>query len=222
MYKTILKANSFTNETFLFLAMKQPFSFMSNYSNKQLPKQPFSGKFLFSGSSPSRFSKNGMLLDAVTPSIYDIMLLDVCDKDVEELVAPLVNAKHLGETQKQVTDEVIGIIYGSNFRLFAPFIVEMKGKIKEVVFLIDNGAPKTYVTEKTLRSFGADPTRIAINMQIHGIKKTVEMSHSHFAEINVIGSDFLKQAQATMLVDYMDYKEKVSIRLFQQNNVKEI
>ena len=78
----------------------------------------------------------------------------------------------------------------------------MKGKRKEVVFLINTGVPKTYVTEKTLQSFGASPTRIAINLQIHGINKTVEMSHSHFAEINVIGSDFLKQAQAKMLVNY--------------------
>lgn len=97
------------------------------------------------------------------------------------------------------------IVWGNHRRLFIDLIVKRGDVSKNVIFLIDTGAPYTYLSNETLKSMNVITDNFnsstSITISINTIKTSVSMSHSH---INVLGSDFLALAEAILLVNYKD------------------
>ncbi|CAG8447728.1 5562_t:CDS:1 [Funneliformis mosseae] len=135
--------------------------------------------------------------DSHEPTNFDILLTDVCGKDLHEKISAKLGIKYLSDSSQEFNDDINGILYGNHYRLFCATTVKIKKKIKIVHFLID-------ICEDVLNSFGVsstDPSQKII-ARIHNRKFPVIKSptKSHFSEINVLGMEFMKVYDAELNV----------------------
>jgi hypothetical protein len=93
-------------------------------------------------------------------------------------ISDIAGIQYLKEAMNGAADEVLtsipGFIYGK-CRMILPCALKINGKARWVFFVVDSGAPLTY-----------------ISTQIAGYGSPVYMSpkKSHFANINILGGDF--------------------------------
>ena len=157
-------------------------------------------------------NQNGVfLMDSYLPNNLDIMLTDVHEKDLHSAIAKKLKITYLGEADRKSEKELNGILWGMYDRVMVPIIMEFKGKRKYVFFLVDTGSPKTFVSEHVFRSFGQeaeDKTSIFLNG--HEIVVFLSPLDSHFADVNVLGADFLRLIKATIVVSYEKNSAKIT------------
>jgi len=142
--------------------------------------------------------------DVYEPKCFDILLMDICSKDLRETIPKKLNIEYLSDSLQEFNDDINGIMYGSKFRLFCATTVKIKNKIKVIHFLVDTGSPMTYICEEVLNAFGvslADPDQF-ISVRINNRQASIMMSPtgSHFKEVNVIGMEFMKLFDAELHV----------------------
>ena len=83
------------------------------------------------------------------PREYDILLLDLNSKNLKNEVAKAFNMEYLGIVSKNmIQKQVSGVLWGEYDRIMVPLVVERKGIFKIVFFLLDTGAPYTYMCEE--------------------------------------------------------------------------
>lgn len=135
----------------------------------------------------------------IPPQLEDIMLTDVSEKDVRESIAQQLGIIYLATEQKIPTWPVEGIVYGTNKRLFINLLVKWKenDEAQNVIFLVDTGSPSTYLSLNAMKSIlPPKPENIPeiirgyIHNKLH-ININLSPQQSHFADINVIGTDFM-------------------------------
>jgi hypothetical protein len=130
--------------------------------------------------------------DSYDPRNFDILLTDIVAEDIYENIPKQLNVEYLSDAPNELDQNITGIMFGRNFRLFCATTVSVKNKIKMVIFLVDTGSPNTFISEDALRSFGIVlPKSKHIYVSINKRETRVMMSHSHFSDICVIGMDFL-------------------------------
>ena len=147
----------------------------------------------------------------------DILLLDVSEKDLMGIISKELGVNYLGDSVKTIEQEISGKIWGFNQRLFISLMVELNGKKKDVVFLVDTGAGMTYMAEKAIQSFydsQAEITKPFFKLKINGIvqKVAVSPSNSHFNDINILGGMFLNSCKAKITIDYDDDVQSFKIK----------
>ena len=147
----------------------------------------------------------------------DILLLDVCEKDLMGNISKELGVKYLGDSVKQKETEISGKIWGFNQRPFIALMVEHNGKKKDVVFLMDTGAGLTYMSEKAIKSFyegESDITKPYVQMSINGITQKVAVSppSSHFNDINILGGMFFNSCKAKITIDYDEGVQSFTIK----------
>lgn len=164
----------------------------------------------------SHSGDTGVMDPHYLPKQYDILLLDLCSRDLHELGTKL-NLTYLGDaSEEHIGKEISGNLWGPNHRALIPLVVRRKGYRKLVFFLIDTGAPSTYLSEETLRALGievVDDAGFIVN--INGVNHSVHQSppDQHFPDVNVLGTDFLRLTGAVLTIAY-DHTKTVSL-LFQ-------
>jgi hypothetical protein len=153
-----------------------------------------------------------MMDDNYIPSQFDVLLTDVKSKDLHHDISRRLNTAYLSDTSvsehNETLNEVRGIVWGPHNRIFVPMIVKLKGKKKMIHFLLDTGSPKTYLSQEALSSFNVimpNPNN-PISVYINGrrILSFQSPENSHFDDINIIGSDYLKTFNAILTVNYQD------------------
>ncbi len=105
---------------------------------------------------------------------------------------------------------VTGLIYGMNMRLMVNLICRRApGSLTvSVIFLVDTGSPKTFLSEcATEKIIGASVSNIVDNIYvlIHGnrtIKCGLSPHDRHFADVNVLGMDFLASNNLSLALDH--------------------
>ena len=118
------------------------------------------------------------------PDEYDVLITDIAENDLNSIGNEL-GYKRLESTERVTEYPIYGIMYGANFRVFVPFVVQ-KRKIKvNVNFLFDSGSPCTYLRNDTLMAIGfqefiPNDTNVIIN----GKGMTVYRSKAHFENID--------------------------------------
>lgn len=108
-----------------------------------------------------------------------------------------------------------GVIWGHNARTIVPLDLRLNDKAKVVLFVVAPCCPYTFVSREVLQAFQyevQDPQR-SINVHLNGRSCAVVMSpdNSHFAEVNVLGTDFLARFGCDVRFYYYDYRALLCI-----------
>lgn len=106
-----------------------------------------------------------------------------------------------------------GTIFGANHRIFVPLTVRHASRrAVNVLFLLDTGAPSSFLRHDTLAALGyIDSVPSTANVFIHGVKVAVGVSHGHFANIDLLGQDFMVRVAAKLFVDYGDLSCSIQV-----------
>ena len=154
------------------------------------------------------------MIDSYVSPDFDIILPDIHEKDIVEIISPLFNMKNLQESTYTEFGKIKGFVWGPCCRQVAPIAVGYKGRNKDTIFIIDSGSPQTYLANSVWMAFGLQPfRREKIPMIIHGKELYVDQSHGHFADVSVLGTDFLLQRGALVIADYELGKKEIQLEL---------
>ncbi|CAB5217270.1 hypothetical protein RhiirA5_378200 [Rhizophagus irregularis] len=142
------------------------------------------------------------------PTSFDVLITDIGAQDLRKVISDELNVGYLSDSNQEHDGDVDGIIYGRGFRLICTLTVKIRAKIKFVHFIVNTSSPSTYLSDDALSAFGltiSNPDYF-INARINNKDTVVLMSPpgSHFSGINLLGSEFLKFAGATLVAKYRD------------------
>ena len=152
--------------------------------------------------------------------LFDLLLTDVASEDLHSGVSTALGSEYLivATEEQSRAREVVGIIWGLHNRLFVPLVVRRRDSYKKVHFLVDTGAPRTYLSKEVLTSFGistdniTSSTTIAITINAINIAVTMSPTDGHFSDINLLGVDFLDVSKSLLVADYFEKKCRLTIR----------
>jgi hypothetical protein len=150
---------------------------------------------------------------------YDILLTDVNSRDIHEEISKKLNIKYLSNSHSDVElEEVNGIIFGNNYRIFMSLPVKVKKETKNIHFLLDTGSPRTFICEEALSSFKAaiaNKTYKTVLMNNRPFVTFLPPAGSHFTDVNILGMDYLQTTHAKVILDFEN--ERFSIFFGKQN-----
>jgi len=140
-------------------------------------------------------------ISGIDPKNYDVLITEVDNNTLHSEISKLVDIPYLKEATKDEADkvakEIRGFYYGRSLRMIFPCILSMKGQARWVFFIVDSGAPLTYISAEVAQAFGllddpepSDPWDAKIADHAHQIY--LSPSDSHFSEVNLLGGDFYK------------------------------
>jgi hypothetical protein len=150
-------------------------------------------------------SEEASPLDSFLPpvSVYDVLITDIKDSSFLD-IARALNCTRLSPAPNPESFPVTGTFYGPSRRIFVPLIVRCgRRDAINVLFLVDTGAPMTFLRSDTLEALGfkESPPECA-NVTVHGQRLAVGLSHGHFAQVDLLGQDFFVQLGGTTMIDY--------------------
>lgn len=102
---------------------------------------------------------------------------------------------------------VHGMLYGRAHRRLANMVVTYRKKSIWVTFLVDTAAPLTYLAPAACEALGLRdviPSEFGVNIHGYGllVKPTpTDPRTCHFVGVNVLGADFLWEADADLISD---------------------
>lgn len=135
-------------------------------------------------------------IGAVDPKDYDVLITDIDNKALENEISDRVGIQYLKEATNdeanKVLDSVPGFVYGRKYRMILPCVLRIEDKARWVFFVVDSGAPLTYISAQVAQAFKLDEKEDPWNTYIAGHPHPVYMAptDSHFASINLLGGDF--------------------------------
>ena len=138
----------------------------------------------------------------VSTSEYDVLITDIGEHDYPRIAAAL-GVTNLEITSEKSTFQLQGILYG--VRIFFPLVVTTRRTSVTVIFLFDTGAPTTFLRRDTFEALGfKEFIPGQANVDIAGTTCRVELSHSHFENVNLLGYDFAYRIGARVILDYKE------------------
>lgn len=133
---------------------------------------------------------------------------DVKSKDLHEKVSKILNVKYLSDSTQEL-DEVNGILYGQSNRFFGVMTMKIYDKIKNLIFLIDTGSPRTYISKEVLNSYlpniskTHNPFSVVLNKR--HVAVNISPAGTTFSDLNILGTDYMSIYRAKL---YADFKQK--------------
>lgn len=138
----------------------------------------------------------------IPASAFEILLSDIHDSDVVAIESEL-GVSNMSHAENELSFPVYGLIYGPNLRLFIALTVKKRDVCKNVIFLIDTGSPYTFLAKETFNCIGFEENiPNATNVSVNGIGISVAPSHGHFANINLLGQNYMQAAGIQFSVNY--------------------
>lgn len=139
---------------------------------------------------------------------YDVCLIDVthellCTSIAEELGRPYLEPA----TAADITWPVEGKYIGEGHRQLLNMVVTRNTKRVFVSFVLDSGAPSTYLAPAACQALGlTDEVPFSFTVNVHGVSLAARATptskkHCHFVGVNVLGMDFVWLTGATVLPD---------------------
>jgi hypothetical protein len=165
---------------------------------------------------------NNTLIQDVDPAFFvdpyeqDILLTDIREVNLQHEIAKEFNVGFLSlVTKDDISWPIKGFLYGPHSRPVVNLIFGRKEKLVNVFCIVDTGSPYTYISLATIHALGVeDSFDSSVKAVIHGLPMSAYMSpcDKHFPDINLIGSDFLRRANALLSYDFSkDLVELVSV-----------
>ena len=147
----------------------------------------------------------------IKPSLQDMLLTDI---DAEELlkIAERLEVDYLGPAAEfPGSFPVNGKIHGNNKRLMVSLSCRREGKNSKainIIFFIDTGSPNTFLSEKAMEALVGKPEcniGSIMDVRIQSFKNIechLSPHDKHFADVNVLGADFLVKNGLTLKANY--------------------
>jgi len=138
------------------------------------------------------------------------MLPDLNHTILSNEVADVLGVKYLGPAKNGLRFPVNGILFGHNRRVMVNFSCRRKSLEKSypwlnVIFLCDTGSPISYISAYAMNALIGTNDHIPELLRVDSgdFSHTFHLSipGSHFAEVNVLGMDFLCKASLSILMD---------------------
>jgi hypothetical protein len=86
----------------------------------------------------------------VDPKDYDVLITDIDSNTLQSEISELVDIPYLKEATKDEADktpiDIHGFVYGWTFRMILPCVLGIQDKARWVFFIVDSGAPSTYIS----------------------------------------------------------------------------
>jgi hypothetical protein len=145
-----------------------------------------------------------------TPANNDIKTGDVVTRDITESVLRSIESEFgisrlspaVHADSHPVEYPVQGIIYGPNLRTFVPMVVTAGSVAINVLFMFDNGAPRTHLREDTLRALGFIGTvPAATTVRINEVTTRVCRSCRPISNVDLLGQDWMALRKARVVLD---------------------
>jgi len=146
----------------------------------------------------------------IEPSLQDMLLTDITAEKLLS-VAEVLGVGYLSPAATfPGSFPVDGEIYGPNNRLMINLVCRRRGRNTQainVIFLIGTGSPISYLSEKSMNALIGKPgSHLPEQLQVlvHSkevIKCYLSPRNSHFADVNVLGMDFLVENKLTLKVN---------------------
>jgi hypothetical protein len=147
----------------------------------------------------------------IKPSLQDMLLTDITADELFT-VAEQLGVKHLSiATDFPGVFPVVGEIYGLNKRLMVNLVCCRRAKSAQsinIVFLVDTGSPVSYLSEKAMeilvgKSANHIPQQLPVMVHSHKVITCyLSPRDKHFADVNVLGMDFLAKNMLSIAIDY--------------------
>ncbi|KAI9767813.1 MAG: hypothetical protein M1840_005494 [Geoglossum simile] len=148
------------------------------------------------------------------PHGYDVLITDVDEKTLRSEIAEIVGVPYLGKSTESDANAVVrvghGYLFGRNIRTIFPCVVSCQDMARWVFFIVDSGAPLTYLSTQASELLGI-PEDVPTPVKIAGYHHTVFMSphKSHFSDLNILGVDFYNAYNVNAWHDYRNQKAKL-------------
>ena len=158
-----------------------------------------------------------MIDEQYMPTHFDILLTDVHARDLHQDISRRLQVIYLADhVGNNCIDNINGIIWGPHNRIFVPTVVRMGNKQKNVHMLVDTGSPNTYLSNEVFAAFDRmiyNPSN-PVSVNINGKQITVLQSPetSHFTDVNILGSDYLKTYNAIVTIDYVGERIQIGLQ----------
>lgn len=159
----------------------------------------------------------------IADAFFDVRLSDVKNErrpdeqgvvTLSEIAADMgfANRSEVAGFQAKTSSPLEGIVRGRYSRCFIPCVISFHAHTIKTAFLLDTGATGTFIGRPTwdkLREGGAEDVggadtttlRVTLNGETRQ-EVTLSPPDRHFADIDVIGTDFLNHMEARVHVDY--------------------
>lgn len=150
-------------------------------------------------------------IGGIDPKDFDVLITDIDEEKLRSEIAEVMGIQFLAKATEEDANTVVeighGYIFGRNVRTIFPCVVSHDGKAHWVFFIVDSGAPLTYLSVQTSELFGImedQPTPV----KLAGYRHSVYMSpkNSHFANVNILGMDFCNVNEVRPWHDYKNRK----------------
>ncbi|EGF78542.1 hypothetical protein BATDEDRAFT_90695 [Batrachochytrium dendrobatidis JAM81] len=146
----------------------------------------------------------------IKPSLQDMLLTDITAEELL-VVAEVLGVKYLSPAATfPASFPANGEIYGLNNRLMINAVCRrpaITSQAINVIFLIDTGSPASYLSGKAMEALIGNPeSHLPQQLQVMVHSKEVIRCYlsprdKHFADVNVLGMDFLIANRLTLKVN---------------------
>lgn len=148
------------------------------------------------------------------PSIapFDVLIKDINESSFIDIARDLGH-KRLSPVDSPATYPIKGSFYGPSNRVFLPLAVSTAHRSPiMVLFLVDTGAPMSFLREDTLAALGfTESTPSSATVLIQGLRVSVGLSTEHFANVDLLGQDFLTRLGGLLTINYRDFSCELSL-----------
>ncbi|KAL1500016.1 hypothetical protein AB1Y20_008569 [Prymnesium parvum] len=143
----------------------------------------------------------------------DVLLSDVNESTLQEISIERFKSPYLSVLPPEAATAkwpIKGVLHGTCIRpMVAMPVSRPRGEPVLVVFMVDTGAPSTFVSSSTFDALlpRGSPIPKETQLVLNSVHLQVASSKGHFKEINLLGADFLKAAFAKLEIEY--YSEEL-------------
>ena len=144
------------------------------------------------------------------PADFDVLLTDITESDLY-LMAGMEGSGYLNVSRSEPAFPAGGLIMGAHRRLMINLLVRRRltWEYRNVVFMVDTGSPYTFLSAAAMSAMVGPGENVPsmLRLEIHGRESMVcylSPQHKHFADINLLGMDYLEMKRAQLEVDWTE------------------
>ena len=157
-------------------------------------------------------------------SHYPCLLKDMSHQILVTDCASLLEVKYLGESPSLRNWPVDGILFHPTTKrplIWLPVSVGRK-PARNVIFIVDTGAPITELSQQVFDAFGLDNVPSSCTVKINGIPHSVALTSplGNHKDIPVLGADFMTAQKAHLYVNYASMTVQLNVAEFREPQVQ--
>lgn len=132
----------------------------------------------------------------------DVMISDIHDSDIQD-IGEFLGKPNLAVATIEHLPSVKGILYGWQHRVFVSLPVKKGNKVLDVLFLYDTGSQGCHLRSDTFAALGyAENVPKSAAVHINGFYIQASLSVAHYANVNVLGQEFMRGNFAKVHLDF--------------------